>query len=146
MPGFREARQLSHLVIVLAVILVGIALWAASPIVTLIFVAWLLSATGGYVIGEPKGHGGAGILLGSFGGPLGLVIVAALGPSQAIRTARDEANVETLASQVRVGSPTRTCPWCAEIIKTAAIICKHCDREVGPSYDQTTSPQLTHGS
>jgi hypothetical protein len=141
-----KARRLSHLVIVLAVILVGIALWAASPIVTLIFVAWLLCATGGYVIGEPKGHGGAGILLGSFGGPLGLLIVAALGPSHATRTSREPADVETLASAEHAGSPTRTCPWCAEIIKTAALVCKHCGREVAPSSDQTTSPQLTHGS
>lgn len=137
---------MSHLGIALAVILVGITLWAVSPIVTLIFVAWLLFATGGYVIGEPKGHGGAGIVLGSCGGPLGLLIVAALGPSHTIRTAHEQAEVETLAAADHLTRPTSTCPWCAEIIKSAAVICKHCGREVAPPSDQTTSAQLTHGS
>jgi hypothetical protein len=76
---------LSHALIVLAVILVGVLLWAASPVVTVVFVAWLLFATGGYVIGAPKGRGVAGIVLGTLTGPLGLFIVAKMRPSDAVQ-------------------------------------------------------------
>jgi len=85
--GHGKVNGLHHLFVVLTVAIVGVVLWAASPIVTLVFVAWLLFTAGGYVIGEPKGRGAAGILLGSFGGPIGLLIVATIGPSQAVRTA-----------------------------------------------------------
>lgn len=30
----------------------------------------------------------------------------------------------------------RQCPWCAETIKSAALICKHCKREVSPANDK----------
>ena len=39
---------------------------------------------------------------------------------------------------------TRDCPWCAETIKAAAVLCRYCNRDVVPSqYDhlQETHPQ-----
>ncbi len=36
----------------------------------------------------------------------------------------------------------RTCPWCAETIKAAAIICRFCNRDVQPQPSADQGPQL----
>jgi hypothetical protein len=74
---------LLHALVVLLVVLVVALLWAASPVVTLVFGAWVVFATLGYIVGVPKGHGVGGVLLGGFLGPLGLLIVAMFKPRSA---------------------------------------------------------------
>ena len=134
--------MLGHIVVVLAVIAVGAVMWAASPILTLIFVGWILFATGGYVIGEPKGHGAVGVALGSVAGPVGLLIVATMRPTPTIQTERDRANAHTLAALVPEVRLTRACPWCAETIKTAAVICKHCGHTIEASNSEERPVRL----
>jgi hypothetical protein len=34
----------------------------------------------------------------------------------------------------------RTCPYCAEEIKDAAVFCKHCQHDLGPSQDRPLPP------
>lgn len=136
---------MGHIVVVLVVIAVGAVMWAASPIVTLIFVGWILFATGGYAIGQPKGHGAVGITLGSVAGPVGLLLVAAMRPTPTIRTERDRASAQAFGALVPEVGSTRACPWCAVTIEAAAVICKHCNRELAPTGDPTTSPQLAEG-
>jgi hypothetical protein len=124
--------MLGHIIVVLVALAVGAVLWSASPIVTLIFVGWILFATGGYVIGQPKGHGAVGITLASVAGPVGLLIVATMRPTQ---TERERASAHAIGALVPEVGSTRPCPWCAETIKTAAVICKHC----GQTIERTTT-------
>lgn len=34
------------------------------------------------------------------------------------------------------GDPTRTCPKCAEAVRAAAVVCKHCGSELSPISEQ----------
>lgn len=52
---------------------------------------------------------------GAIGGLLGLGLIFAAGSS---------------------GGPTRTCPRCAETVRAAAVVCKHCGSELSPISEQ----------
>lgn len=96
--------------------------------VALLLVVGLPFAIIGSAIGSNKGHAGAGFVLGLLFGPIGLIIVAvipATPEAEAVRSAQVAA-----ATQVLAGQRLRHCPWCAEVIQPAAIICKHCGRDV----------------
>lgn len=74
---------------------------------------WIVFAIIGGAIGAAKGRAGAGILLGIFFGPLGILIVPAL-KSQKELSKKD----------------TKKCPYCAERVAKAAKLCKHCGQSV----------------
>ena len=74
---------------------------------------WLVFAVIGGAIGAAKGRVGAGILLGIFLGPLGLLIAPALKSQKAL----DRKN-------------TKQCPYCAERVALKAKLCKHCGQSV----------------
>jgi hypothetical protein len=40
----------------------------------------------------------------------------------------------------KITADTRLCPYCAEVIKKAAIVCKHCGRDVAPSQGAARPP------
>jgi hypothetical protein len=87
--------------------------------------------TFGYIgryIGRDKGRDDEGFWLGFFLGPIGLIIVALLQPMVDAEATRI-AHVSALA-QNDVPLDTRRCPWCAEQIKSAVIVCRFCGREV----------------
>src|SRR5919204_711080 len=77
------------------------------------------------VIASSKGRSaGAWFLLGLLLGPFGL-IVAAL-PSRAGQAQRE-------ARRTSQSGDYRTCPYCAEAIRTAAVKCRYCQSDVTPS-------------
>ena len=73
---------------------------------------WVLCGIVAAMIGSNKGAGGAGFLLGVLLGPFGILIALFMRGEQ------------------------KTCPFCAEIVKPNAILCKHC----GHSLEEITCP------
>ena len=102
----------------------------------------LACALVGMAIGDRKGRGAQGFWLGLVLGIFGVVIVAVLSPTP---DAQARTNHEMVpAVPTLYGEPSlRPCPWCAEQIQPAAIICRYCGRDVEPiavpSFT-TTSP------
>ncbi|MBA2435711.1 MAG: zinc ribbon domain-containing protein [Pyrinomonadaceae bacterium] len=68
----------------------------------------------GALIGQRKGRTGEGAVLGLILGPIGWLVVA-LGPDY--KTAQE----------------SRKCPFCAELVKKEANVCKHCGRDLPAS-------------
>jgi len=110
------------------------------------FLFWALAGGGiGYAIGQSKGLGGTGFILGLLLGFIGWIIVAVMEPSEEVRLARQ---AQTIALAASVGSAgggfqrtharelipanERVCPWCAESIKAAARVCRYCGRDIEP--------------
>jgi hypothetical protein len=81
-------------VVVIVVIVVGIALTTVSPILTVVLITWLVLGAVGWLLGVQKGHGGVGLFLGVLLGPIGLLIVTVMEPTEAVRTERQQAQAE----------------------------------------------------
>ena len=78
------------------------------------------------MIAKNKGNDGCGgFILGLILGPIGIIIALAMGT-----------NVE---GQQRISGNTKKCPFCGELIKPEAIICKHC-RSTVKSEDEDENP------
>lgn len=93
-------------------------------------VIWIASSILGVMIGSSKGRSGAGFALGFLLGPLGVIITLFLKP--------DTAKVEEEA----LGSGgMRKCPFCAELVKTEALVCKHCQRNLPALEEKVTEPE-----
>jgi len=79
---------------------------------TFVLLFWgIIGTLVGAIIGDRKGRAGAGAFLGLLLGPIGWLI-AALGPDY--KTARE----------------SRKCPFCAELVKKEAKVCKHRGRDL----------------
>jgi hypothetical protein len=104
----------------------------------LILVFWsAVGAAVGFAIGNSKGRGEVGAVLGLFFGALGWIIVLLL-PStpeaEATRLLQVSSAVQGVTNAGSLpGMPSqRPCPWCAEPILPAAIVCRFCGRDVDP--------------
>lgn len=109
----------------------------AGAIIIVVVVWCCIWGAVGAAIGGRKGLGGVGFWLGFFLGFIGLIIVAVMQPTPQAE-AQHLAQVQTaLAGERGQDQPqsinqraVRDCPWCAETIKAAAIVCRFCGREV----------------
>ena len=81
----------------------------------------------GFAIGQSKDRAAAGFFLGLFFAFVGWIVVAVMEPSDDERQHR----ANELARAIRgTAGADRPCPYCAELIKSAATICRFCGREV----------------
>ena len=80
---------------------------------------WIVSGIICAAIASRKGRSvGGWLLLGFMFGPLAILFAAI--SSKVARTAFDSPS----------GEETKQCPFCAEEIKSIAILCKHCGKDV----------------
>lgn len=85
-----------------------------------VIAVWLLFGLIAGYINQNKGNSfPTGCLLGVLLGPIGLIIVLLL--------SRNDSELERRGI---VTGPTRYCPYCAELVKQEAKICKHCGRDI----------------
>ena len=82
------------------------------------FIVWIVCSVAAGIVGANKGRTGTGWTRGIILGPLGLLIIAILPTNQA------GADAAAIAS-----GGMRKCPYCAELVKKEAKICKHCGKE-----------------
>ena len=132
---------------------------SARALFVILFILGFWIVVGGLIgraIGASKGQAVAGFWLGALLGWVGWIIVAVIEPSDAERRRRHHAMAEVFANSVGTRpnmttplghaadndrSPTeRACPWCAELIKPAAIVCRYCGRDVDRWVPDPVSP------
>jgi len=83
-------------------------------------IIWLFCGVIAGAIYKGKGRSqGAGFLAGLLLGPIGILL--------ALVSSRDTAAIER--QQLQSGD-SRKCPYCAELVKREATVCKHCQREL----------------
>ena len=88
-----------------------------------IVIIWLLFAVFSALLASGKNRSGVGwFFVGLLFGPFGLLVVFF-------------PKIEPQAAK----ADTRRCPFCAEVVMRAAIVCKHCGRDIG--QDPPSPPQ-----
>lgn len=107
----------------------------------LVIAALLIGAGVGWAIGEPKGRGAQGAILGLVLGFIGWIIVGLMEPTDEVRQRRTAELADAIgAPRTMSAGMTRPCPWCAEDIKVAARVCRFCNRDVEPLGPDELSP------
>ncbi|MCL6595009.1 MAG: hypothetical protein K6V73_02200 [Firmicutes bacterium] len=84
-------------------------------------VLWVAPAAVAYHLGERRGLGLVGLLLGVFLSWLGVAVVLVLPGG----TDEDQVRAERLAAGTHA-----VCPWCRELVRTGAVVCPHCRRDL----------------
>lgn len=97
-----------------------------------LLLGFFIGGTIGRTIAYPRGRGTAGFWFGALLGVLGWIIAALLPASTAVQAVRNRDLAQEIArgTAAAPGDDERDCPWCAERIKSAAIVCRFCGRDV----------------
>ena len=109
---------------------------STGSVVLLYILIWFGVGGGiGAAIGSSKGRATLGFFLGLFLGFIGWIIVAVMEPSAEQRLIRTSELAQVLQNpqinqQRTKVAADRACPWCAEFIKPAAIVCRFCGRDI----------------
>lgn len=94
---------------------------------------WIMFGVVCAVAANSKNRGSIGwFFMGMLFGPFALLILIFLPkqPDPAATPFHDASRI----------SDSRTCPYCAETIKMAAIVCKHCGRDIPPATPEEIHP------
>jgi hypothetical protein len=82
-------------------------------------IIWLVCAVVSGSVGTRKGRTGLGWVLGILLGPIGLIIIAVV-----------PENTERVENTALLSGELKKCPYCAELIKRQANVCRYCGREI----------------
>ncbi len=94
-----------------------------------ILIVWAALSLVAGVIAENKGRSGIGFFF------LALVFSPLIGIPAALVAKADTASLEK--RQIKSGQ-ARKCPYCAELIRPDAVVCKHCGRDL-PQEESASS-------
>lgn len=84
------------------------------------FFVWILFGVVCAVVASGKGRSGVGwFFLGLLLGPIGLILSLVVSK-----------NVERVESRAIAGGGMRKCPYCAELVKSEAVLCRYCGKDL----------------